>query len=86
VLLGYWLEGRLLDFHVRTHWSRRLLAALIGALAFIALQSALKWLGTQLAWPNLLWQSVRGLLLGSFVAALMPWLLVRLRLLPARLG
>ena len=62
------------------------LAALIGALAFIALQSALKWLGTQLAWSELLWQSVRGLLLGGFVAALMPWLLVRLRLLPARLG
>jgi glycerophosphoryl diester phosphodiesterase len=86
VLLGYWLEGRLLDFHARTHWWRRLLAALLGALAFIALQSALKWLGTQLAWPDLLWQSVRGLLLGGFVAALMPWLLVRLRLLPARLG
>ena len=86
VLLGYWFEGRLLDFHARTHWWRRLLAALLGALAFIALQSALKWLGTQLAWPDLLWQSVRGLLLGGFVAALMPWLLVRLRLLPARLG
>lgn len=86
VLFGYWLEERLLGFHTHTMCWRRLLAALIGALAFIALQSALKWLGVQLAWPGPLWQSVRGLLLGLFVAALMPWLLVRLRLLPARLS
>lgn len=86
VLFGYWLEERLLGFHAHTMCWRRLLAALIGALAFIALQSALKWLGVQLAWPGPLWQSARGLLMGLFVAALMPWLLVRLRLLPARLA
>lgn len=84
VLLGYHLEARLLGSHLGVVGWRRLLAALLGAAAFLLLQAALKQLA--LLWPlqDWLWQVVRGLSMGLFVAALMPWLLVRLRLLGAR--
>lgn len=79
VLFGY----RQVGFAVPSQWWKRALAAALGALAFIGLQALLKWLGPQLAWQPLLWQGMRGLSMGLFVAALMPWLLLRLRLLPA---
>ena len=84
VLLGYRLEGRWLDSHAQVATWRRLLAAALGAGAFVLLQMALKALAD--LWPlqDWLWQVVRGLIMGLFVAALMPWVLVRLRLLGAR--
>lgn len=84
VLLGYRLEGRWLDSHAQVATWRRLLAAALGAGAFVLLQGALKALAD--LWPlqDWLWQVVRGLIMGLFVAALMPWVLVRLRLLGAR--
>ncbi|MGH8353295.1 MAG: phosphatase PAP2 family protein [Pseudomonas sp.] len=80
VLYGY----RQVGFATATLWWKRALAAGLGALAFIGLQALLKWLGPQLALQPLLWQGIRGLTMGLFVAALMPCLLIRLRLLPAR--
>lgn len=77
VLVGY----RRLAFSAEVAVWRRLLAATLGALAFILLQKGLKLVGA--AWPldPLGWQGLRGLLMGLFVAWLMPWLLVRLGLL-----
>ncbi|MGB4072358.1 phosphatase PAP2 family protein [Pseudomonas sp.] len=77
VLVGY----RRLAFSAEVAVWRRLLAATLGALAFILLQKGLKLAGA--AWPldPLGWQGLRGLLMGLFVAWLMPWLLVRLGLL-----
>ena len=84
VLAGYWLETRQLDFYTQTQLWRRVLAAVIGCVAFLLLQIGLKKLGAQLAWPDMLWQSLRGVLMGLFIAVLVPWLLVQMRLLPAR--
>lgn len=80
VLFGY----RQLEFSAEVATWRRLLAAAIGALAFILLQKALKLAGA--SWPldPQLWQGLRGLVMGLFVALAMPWLLVRLGLLAAR--
>ena len=83
VVIGYWLEGRHIAFHARTEAWRRGLAAVLGCAAFLVFQSLLKQFGLALALDPLLWQSLRGLVMGLFIAALMPWLLVRLRLLPA---
>lgn len=83
VLLGYALEGRYIDFHARTEAWRRGLTAVLGCVAFLLFQSLLKKVGLALDLQPLLWQSLRGLLMGLFIAALMPWVLVRLRLLPA---
>lgn len=84
VLLGYRLEVAWLDYHAQVAVWRRGLAALLGGAGFLGVQVALKWLGTQLGLQPLLWQGLRGVLMGLFVALLMPWLLVRLRLLGAR--
>jgi glycerophosphoryl diester phosphodiesterase len=59
------------------------LAAVLGCAAFLVFQSLLKQFGLVLALDPLVWQSLRGLVMGLFIAALMPWLLVRMRLLPA---
>ncbi len=77
VLFGF----RQLPFSAEVATWRRLLAAAIGAVAFILLQKALKLAGA--AWPldPQLWQGLRGLVMGLFVALAMPWLLVRLGLL-----
>ncbi|HSC82415.1 MAG TPA: phosphatase PAP2 family protein [Pseudomonas sp.] len=79
VLVGY----RQMPFSAEVILWRRLLAAVLGAVAFILLQQGLKLAGT--AWPlePLAWQGLRGLLMGLFVAWLMPWLLVRAGLLQA---
>lgn len=84
VLLGYWLEGRRLNFHSAAEPWRRGLAAVLGCVAFLLFQALLKRIGLQLGLEPLLWQGLRGLAMGLFVAALMPWVLVRLRLLPVR--
>lgn len=77
VLFGY----RQLEFSADIATWRRLLAATIGAVSFILLQKGLKLAGA--AWPldPQLWQGLRGLTMGLFVALVMPWLLVRLGLL-----
>ncbi|MCY1543014.1 hypothetical protein D9M68_788010 [compost metagenome] len=77
VLYGY----RQLAFSAEVATWRRLLAAAIGAVAFILLQKALKLAGA--VWPldPQLWQGLRGLIMGLFVAVAIPWLLVRLGLL-----
>ncbi|MBT8768030.1 phosphatase PAP2 family protein [Metapseudomonas boanensis] len=81
VLYGY----RHVHFSVEVAAWRRLLAAVLGALAFLGLQWALKQIGVALSFEGQAWQGLRGLLMGLFVAALMPWLLVRLGLLRAQL-
>jgi len=80
VLYGY----RHLDFSMEVAVWRRVLAATLGALAFIGLQWALKHIGFAFSLDGQAWQAFRGLVMGGFVAALMPWLLVRLGLLKAR--
>ncbi len=79
VLVGY----RRMLFSAEVAVWRRLLAAVVGAVAFILLQKGLTLAGA--AWPfePLAWQGLRGLLMGLFVAWLMPWLLVRVGLLVA---
>lgn len=79
VLVGY----RRMAFSAEVAVWRRLLAAALGAVAFVLLQKGLKLAGA--AWPldPLAWQGLRGLVMGLFVAGLMPWLLVRLGLLKA---
>ena len=83
VLVGHWLEVRSLDFQAPVHAWRRALVALLGCAAFLLLQVLLKKLEVPLGLDPLVWQSLRGVLMGLFIAALMPWLLVRARLLPA---
>ena len=83
VLLGYRLEGQRIGFHVRTQAWRRGLTALLGCGAFLLFQVLLKKVEAVLGLEPLLWQSLRGVLMGLFIALLMPWLLVRMRLLPA---
>ncbi|BAN46421.1 phosphatase PAP2 family protein [Metapseudomonas resinovorans] len=77
VLLGF----RQMRFSADVALWRRLLAATIGAVAFILLQKVLKQAGA--LWPldPQLWQGLRGLAMGLFVAVAMPWTLVRLGLL-----
>ncbi len=66
--------------------SRQIALALLGTAAFVVEQKILKLLGTQLPlqqsalWLTLLWPACQGLANGLFVAVLMPWLFVRLRL------
>ncbi|MBB4819974.1 membrane-associated phospholipid phosphatase [Pseudomonas alcaligenes] len=80
VLYGY----RHLDFSMEVATWRRVLAATIGALSFIGLQWGLKHIGFAFSLDGQAWQAFRGLVMGGFVAALMPWLLIRLGLLKAR--
>lgn len=83
LLLGVLYGYRQLEFSVEVATWRRLLAAAIGALAFILLQKALKLAGAALPLEPQVWQGLRGLVMGLFVALAMPWLLVRLGLLAA---
>lgn len=83
VLLGYGLEGKYIGFHGQTEAWRRGLTALLGCAAFLLFQLLLKQVEAVLSLEPLLWQSLRGVLMGLFIALLMPWLLVRSRLLPA---
>ncbi|MCY1287131.1 PAP2 superfamily protein [compost metagenome] len=83
-VVGWRLEQRLLDFGTAVPAWRRVLAALLGALGFLLLQKGLKWLELQFGLPPLAWQGVRGLVMGLFVVLAMPWALVKVRLLSAR--
>ena len=84
VLSGYRLEVRKLDFHAPAQFWRRALVAVIGCAAFLLLQMLLKKLQPLLGLDPFFWQSLSGVLMGLFIAALVPWLMVRGRLLPAR--
>ncbi|AYC31444.1 phosphatase PAP2 family protein [Pseudomonas cavernae] len=84
VSLGLRLEQRTLGFGIAVPAWRRLLAGVLGAVGFVLLQKLLKLLGANLELPPLYWQGLRGLLMGLFVTLLMPWLLVKARLLSAR--
>ncbi|AOE83330.1 phosphatase PAP2 family protein [Pseudomonas sp. TCU-HL1] len=77
VLVGY----RQWEFSAEVATWRRVLAAAIGAVSFILLQKLLKSAGA--AWPfdPQLWQGLKGLVMGLFVAVAMPWALVRMGLL-----
>ncbi|WAF86672.1 phosphatase PAP2 family protein [Metapseudomonas otitidis] len=83
VIIGY----RRVGFSVAVPLWRRVTAAVLGALAFIGLQWGLKHTGLALHLEGPAWQAFRGLAIGTFVAVLAPWVLVRLGLLapaPAR--
>lgn len=81
---GYRLERRWLGFAATLAPWRRIVAGVLGAVGFLLLQKLLKLLGAQLALEPLYWHGLRGVLMGLFVALLMPWLLVKLRLLTAQ--
>jgi hypothetical protein len=81
VIAGHWQEERLLGFRAPAVLWRRGLVALVGLAAFLLLQLLLKWLEAALGLAPMLWQGLRGLLLGGFVGWLMPWLLLRAGLL-----
>ncbi|MBF7730164.1 phosphatase PAP2 family protein [Pseudomonas sp. N040] len=83
VVAGYWQEERWLGFRTPAVLWRRALVALIGCVAFLLFQALLKRIDLALGLEPVVWQGLRGLLMGLFVAALMPWGLLRARLLPA---
>ena len=83
VLSGYRLEVRRLDFQAPHQAWRRALVALLGCGAFLLFQALLKKLEVALMLNPLLWQSLRGVSMGLFIALLVPWSLVRARLLPS---
>ncbi|MGL4317989.1 MAG: phosphatase PAP2 family protein [Pseudomonas sp.] len=84
MLLGVLVGYRRMLFSAEVTLWRRLLAAVIGAVAFILLQKGLKLAGAAWLFEPLAWQGLRGVAMGLFVAWLMPWLLVRLGLLKAQ--
>ena len=65
-----------------TAW-RRVAVGLLGAACFLGEQKLLKFTGAHLVLPPLLWALAKGLVSGAFVSLLMPWVFVRLRLVPA---
>ncbi|UVE18328.1 phosphatase PAP2 family protein [Pseudomonas sp. LS44] len=83
-IAGWRIEQRLLDFSSAVALWRCVLAGVLGALGFVLLQKLLKFVGANVALEPLYWQMLRGLAMGLFVTLLMPWLLVKVRLLPAR--
>lgn len=83
VLSGYRLEVRMLDFRAPLQFWRRALVAVLGCAAFLLFQVLLKKLQPLLGLDPFLWQMLSGLLMGLFIAVLMPRLLVLGRLLPA---
>ena len=82
MLMAVLVGNALLPFAMPQQVWQRALAALFGAVAFMGLQVALKQLEQLLGLEPMLWQGVRGVLMGGFVGLLMPWLLMRARLLP----
>jgi hypothetical protein len=63
---------------------QRAVVALLGSLAFIAVQMGLKQLEPLLGLEPQLWQGLRGLAMGLFVGLLLPWLFIRAQLLAVR--
>ncbi|MBX9755601.1 MAG: phosphatase PAP2 family protein [Pseudomonadaceae bacterium] len=84
MLIGVLLGNARLPFTPPVLLWQRAVVALIGSLAFIAVQISLKKLEPLLGLEPLLWQGLRGLVMGLFVGLLMPWLFIRAHMLTAR--
>ncbi|APW42663.1 phosphatase PAP2 family protein [Rhodoferax saidenbachensis] len=92
-MLGGWLaaaiwslqwEERHIGFRAPTAMGRRVAVGVLGALIFVGEQRLLKVAGTHWAWDPMVWSLVKGLISGTVVSLLIPWLMVRIRLAPAR--
>ena len=83
-ILGLRYENLALGFSAPTSWWRQIIAALVGILAFLLLQKALKITGAALNPPAQAWEASKGLIISLFIAIAVPWLLARLRLVPSR--
>ncbi|HTD06842.1 phosphatase PAP2 family protein [Undibacterium sp.] len=83
-IVGLRCEERVLGFSASPIWWRKALAAVIGAVAFIALQKILKLAGASLNPPPLAWEAVKGLIAGFFIALPVPWMLAKLQLVAKR--
>ncbi|MNZ61468.1 hypothetical protein D3C78_795660 [compost metagenome] len=59
---------------------------MLGSVAFLLFQKGLKAVGAQLPLEPMYWQALRGLSMGLFITLLMPWVLVKLRLLSRHAG
>lgn len=64
-----------------TPW-RRIAVAVLGVACFMAEQKLLKGIGSYLALEPALWALIKGLVNGTFVCLLIPWLMQGLRLRP----
>jgi membrane-associated phospholipid phosphatase len=84
MLVGVLLGNARLPFSAPTLLWQQAVVALLGSVAFIAVQFGLKKLELLLGLEPLLWQGGRGLVMGLFVGLLMPWLLIRAQLLTVR--
>jgi membrane-associated phospholipid phosphatase len=84
LLIGVLLGNARLPFVTPVLLWQRAVVALLGSVAFIALQLGLKQLEPLLGLEPLLWQGLRGLLMGLFVGLLLPWLFIRAQLLAVR--
>lgn len=84
MLIGVLLGNAQLPFATPVLLWQRGVVALTGSVAFIAVQLGLKQLEPLLGLEPLLWQGVRGLVMGLFVALLLPWLLINAHLLVVR--
>ncbi|MOA13473.1 hypothetical protein D3C78_1335280 [compost metagenome] len=84
--LGFRIERQTIDFGVEVAVWKRVLAAVIGSVAFLLFQKGLKAVGAQLPLEPIYWQALRGLSMGLFITLLMPWVLVKLRLLSRHAG
>lgn len=78
------VEQRHIDFAAPTTVWRRVTVGLLGAACFLGEQKLLKFTGTHLALPPLLWALAKGVVSGVFVSLLMPWIFFRLRLVQAK--
>jgi membrane-associated phospholipid phosphatase len=81
MLMAVLLGNAWLPFATPTLLWPRGLVALLGSLAFIGVQLGLKQLEPLLGLEPLVWQGLRGLLMGLFVGLVMPWLLIWVGLL-----
>lgn len=77
------VERRYIDCAAPATAWRRVAVGLLGAVCFLGEQKLLKFTGTHLVLPPLLWALTKGVVSGAFVSLLMPWVFVRLRLVPA---
>ena len=84
MLIGVLLGNAQLPFATPVLLWQRAVVALIGSVAFIAVQLGLKQLEPLIGLEPLLWQGVRGLVMGLFVGLLLPWLLISAHLLVVR--
>ncbi|MBO3273816.1 phosphatase PAP2 family protein [Pseudomonas schmalbachii] len=84
--LGFRIERQTIDFGVEVAVWKRALAAVIGSVAFLLFQKGLKAVGAQLPLEPLYWQALRGLSMGLFITLVMPWVLVKMRLLSRHAG